>query len=167
MQYQAGQRLDSSPPSEGQMPILSGPSLDIFAFYSRLSTREIKDWSKGRIRQALFVEKSIPFLLLDLGRSWSLELYLNMHQESETDRQEFFQGDPQQTGMGLILVSCPEAVVQAVRRIEPDSRLMLRLKEDCFDQLTRYASSEECFVEAEMILQRNDSRSMRKNSVSF
>lgn len=150
------------------MPVLNGPSLDVFAFYSRLSTREIKDWSKGKIKHALFVEKSIPFLLLDLGRSWTLEVYLNIHQESEEDRQEFFQGDdPQQSGVGLILVSSPEAVVQAVRSIELDSRIMLRLKEACFDQLSRYGSSEECFVEAEMILQGHDSRTMRKNSVSF
>ncbi|MFW6178613.1 MAG: hypothetical protein ACOC43_09650, partial [Desulfohalobiaceae bacterium] len=151
MQYQAGQKLGASPPKEGQMPVLNGPSLDVFAFYSGLAFKEIKDWSKGRMRMGLFVEKSIPFILLDLGRSWSLEIYLNMYQESEESRQQFFQGDPQETGIGLVLVSFPDAVVQCMRRTGLDSRLMLRLKEACFDQLTRYASSEECFVEAEMI----------------
>ncbi|MFP4672802.1 MAG: hypothetical protein ACOCY5_04900 [Desulfohalobiaceae bacterium] len=146
------------------MPVLNGPSLDVFAFYGELVFREIKDWAKGRIKSRLFVEKSIPFLLLDLGRSWSLELYLNMFQEREQVRQDFFQGDPQQTGMGLILVSYPEAVVQAVRRTELESSLMLRLKEACFDQLTRYGSSEECFVEAEMILQHYGPAEMRKQS---
>lgn len=156
-----GQSLKSAPPSEGYMPVLNQGSFDIFAFYSGLSGKEVKDWLKGKARYGLFLEQSIPVFLLDLGKTWSLDVYFNMFHESEDTRKHFFEGDPGSNRVALILASYPEPVIQAVRTLHIDPGLMLRIKEACFDQLSRYRSKDECFVEAEMILEQHNSKALR------
>lgn len=156
-----GQALGSPPPSEGYMPVLNGASFDIFAFYSGLREKETKDWLKGKVRYGAFIEQSIPVFLLDLGKTWSLDVYFNMFHESEETRKPFFEGDPRSNRVALILASYPEPVIRAVRSIRVDPDLMIRIKEACFDQLSRYRSKDECFIEAEMILEQYDSKALR------
>jgi hypothetical protein len=143
------------------MPVLNQGGFDIFAFYSGLTGREVKDWLKGKARYGVFIEQSIPVFLLDLGKVWSLDVYFNMFHETEATRQAFFEGDPGSSRISLILAAYPEPVIQAVRTLRIDPDLMLRLKEACFDQLSRYRSKDECFVEAEMILEQHNSKALR------
>lgn len=157
----AGQSLQSAPPSEGYMPVLNQGSFDIFAFYSGLTEKEVKDWLKGKARYGVFIEQSIPVFLLDLGKAWSLDVYFNMFHETESTRKPFFESDPGSNRVAIILAAYPEPVVQAVRTLRIDPDLMIRLKEACFDQLSRYRSKDECFIEAEMILERYDSKALR------
>ena len=159
-----GQTLGVTPPFEGYMPVLNGPSFDVIAFFSGLRDRDRKDWLKGRIKYGLHVENGIPLFLLDLGRTWSLDIYFNMLQENEEHRKEFFEGEMKHTRISLSLVSYPEAIVQSVRAIDIDPEFLMALKEACFDQLSKYANKDDCFLSAETILQANDSRSLRKNT---
>lgn len=164
MTLTVGQPLGVTPPFEGYMPVLNKASFDIIAFFSGLTPRDQRDWLKGKIRYGLFVENGIPIFLLDLGKIWSLDVYFNMHQEKEELRKEFFEGDPGQTQINLTLVSYTDTIVQGIRSIEVGQKFMMALKEACFDQLSRYSNKDDCFLEAEAILQATDSRSLRKKA---
>ena len=160
----AGQPLGVTPPFEGYMPVLNRASFDIIAFFSGLTPRDQRDWVKGNIRYGLYVESDIPIFLLDLGKTWSLDVYFNMHQEKEEHRKEFFEGEPGFTKVNLTLVSYTDTIVQGIRTIEVGQKFMMALKEACFDQLSRYASKDDCFLAAETILQSADSKSLRKKT---
>ena len=159
-----GQPLGVTPPFEGYMPVLNGASFDVIAFFSGVTDRDRKDWLKGKVKYGLHIENGIPLFLLDLGRTWSLDVYFNMPQEKEAHRKSFFEGDPAQNSITLTLVSYPEAIVQAVRGIDIDPAFLMALKEACFDQLSNYTNKDDCFLAAETILQANDSRSLRKKT---
>ena len=60
------------------MPILNGPSFDIIAFYSGITRGNITNWLHGQILPGVYVEKSIPIFILDLGKTWRLDVYLNI-----------------------------------------------------------------------------------------
>ena len=81
-----------------------------------------------------------------------------MHQEWEDLRKLFFEGDPNNTKIILTLVSCSDAIVQGIRTIGIEPKVMMSLKEACFDQLSRYSNKDDCFLAAEAILQANDSK---------
>jgi hypothetical protein len=162
--YTVGDCLEVSPPAEGHMPVFDQGSLDLITFASDLKPREIKDWARGKAAYGVYIEKSIPFFLLNLGSSWSLDVYLNIFLESSAQRRQFFEGDPENSGVHLYLVSSSDAVVRAVRSLELTSGEMLRLKEACFDQLSRYSSKDECFIEAELLLNQTDSRMLRRKT---
>jgi hypothetical protein len=162
--YSVGDSLGVNPPTEGHMPIFDQGSLDLITFASDLKTKEIRDWARGKAAYGVYIEKSIPFFLLNLGSSWRLDVYLNIFLESSAERRQFFEGDPENLGVHLYLVSSPDAVVRAVRSLELASGEMLRLKEACFDQLSRYSSKDECFIEAELILNKTDSKMLRRKT---
>ncbi|MCF8104787.1 MAG: hypothetical protein K9K64_04845 [Desulfohalobiaceae bacterium] len=160
----AGQPLGVTPPFEGYMPVLNRASFDIIAFFSGLTPRDLRDWVKGKIRYGLYVENGIPIFLLDLGKTWSLDVYFNMHQEKEEQRKEFFEGEPGYTKVNLTLVSYTDTIVQGIRSIDVGQEFMMALKEACFDQLSRYANKDDCFLAAETILQSSGSKSLRKKT---
>ncbi len=164
MRFAVGKPLGVIPPLEGYMLVFNGASFDIIAFFSGLTKRDRKDWQQGTARYGLYVENDIPIFLLDLGKTWSLDVYFNMHQEQEELRKKFFEGDPGHTEISLVLVSCPEAVVQGIRTIEIEAKFMMALKEVCFDQLSQYSNKDDCFLTAETILQDADSKALRKKA---
>ena len=147
-----GQPIGSSPPKEGYMPIFNGPSFDIVAFYSNITQDQLDDWLKGEVQYGIYIENQIPVLILDLGKTWSLDVYLNIIREDEETRRQFFEGDPTHTEMHLILVSFEDAVVQGIRTIAIDPNIMVQIKEACFHQLSKFSSKEECEEAAEKIL---------------
>jgi len=134
------------------MPILKGPSFDIVAFYSNITQDQLDDWLKGEAQYGIYIENRIPVLILDLGSTWSLDVYLNILREDEETRSRFFEGDPSHTEMHLILVSFEDAVVQGIRTIAIDPNIMVQIKEACFHQLSKFSSKEECEEAAEKIL---------------
>lgn len=164
MKLKVGEPIECKPPREGCMPVINGPSFDLIAFFSDLTKQEINDWLKGKVTYGVFIEESIPVFLLDLGKSWQLDVYLNIHQENEDVRKQFFEGDPNQTRMILTLVSYSEAIVKAIRTIGIDPVNMLRIKEACFDQLSKYSSKETCLEAAENILNNSGGKQLRKKT---
>ena len=159
-----GQPLGVTPPFQGYMPVLNGSSFDILAFFKGLTEKDTREWLKGKVRYGLHVQNGIPVFLLDLGKTWSLDVYFNMHQENEDLRKAFFEGDPAHTQIMLALISYSDAVVQGIRTIGIDPEVMMALKEACFDQLSRYSDKDDCFLEAETILQSNSSKALRKKA---
>lgn len=163
-QYAVGDRLGGTPPAEGHMPIFGQGSFDLITFSSGLKPKAIKDWTKGKATYGVYIEKSIPVFLLNLGSSWTLDVYLNIFLEPTTKRRMFFEGDPKNLGVHLYLVSATDAVVRAVRSLRFDPQEMLRIKEACFDQLSSYPSKDECFIEAELLLNQMDSKTLRRKT---
>ena len=159
-----GQSIGSIPPSEGLMPVINGPSFDIIALYSGLSTREVKDWQDGRLRYGVFVQEGIPFLLLDLGKVWELDISLNMFGESRESRRAFFEGDPETTEVHLVLASYPSVVILAKRTVRLDPEDMRRIKEACLTQLSAYPSAQACRRVIDRISAAYDSTAMRKRA---
>jgi hypothetical protein len=162
MTITVGQPLDITPSEEGYEPILNGPCFDIIAFYSGITQADIDDWLHGQILHGIYVEKSIPIFILDLGRNWSLDVYLNILGEREKFRRKFFEGDPNDTKMHLILTSFPDTIVQGIRTIAIDPNLLKDIKEACFHQLSRYGSKEECQEAAEEIMDKWSSQALRE-----
>ncbi len=164
MKLKVGEPIECKPPREGCMPVINGPSFDLIAFFSDLTKQEINDWLKGKIAYGVYIEESIPVFLLDLGKSWQLDVYLNIHQENEDVRKQFFEGDPNQTRMILTLVSYSEAIVKAIRTIGIDPVNMLRIKEACFEQVLKYPSKEACQKTALKILSKYSADKLRAKS---
>jgi hypothetical protein len=159
--FTVGQPIGSTPPKEGYMPILNGPSFDIVAFYSGITQDQLDDWLKGEAQYGIYIESRIPVFILDLGKAWSLDVYLNILREDEETRRRFFEGDPKHTEMHLILVSFEDAVVQAIRTIAIDPNIMVQIKEACFHQLSKFSTVEECQDTAEGILDKYNSAMLR------
>jgi len=159
-----GQTLGSIPPSQGTMPVLNGPSFDVIAFYSDLSHREVRDWQEGRLRYGVFIQEGIPILLLDLGKTWRLDIYLNIFREPSESRRPFFEGDPESTDVHLALASYPSVIVMAKRSIRIDPSHMMQIKEACFTQLSAYHSAEECSCVIDRIYARYDSKALRQRA---
>jgi len=113
MTITVGQPIGITPPEEGYMPILKGPSFDVIAFFSNLSESQILDWLTGGVDYGVFVEDDIPIFLLDLGNTWTLNVHINILVESEEDQRAFFEGDPNATNVSLTLASYPKTIVQA------------------------------------------------------
>lgn len=162
--YSVGDCLGVTPPAEGHMPVFDQGSFDLITFASDLKPKAVKDWTRGRAAYGVYIKKSIPVFLLNLGSSWILDVYLNIFLESTEVRRLFFEGDPKNLGVHLYLVSSADAVVRAVRSLELNSQEMLRLKEACFDQLSSYPSKDECFIEAELLLNQMDSKTLRRKT---
>ncbi len=163
-QYAVGDRLGVTPPAEGHMPIFGQGSFDLITFASGLKPKAIRDWTRGKAAYGVYIEKSIPVFLLNLGSSWTLDVYLNIFLESTAERRLFFEGDPKNLGVHLYLVSVTDAVVRAVRSLAFDPQEMLKIKEACFDQLSSYPSKDECFIEAELLLNQMDSQRLRRKT---
>jgi hypothetical protein len=156
-----GQPIGSAPPKEGYIPVLNGPSFDIVAIYADLTQAQIDDWIKGEAQYGIYIESRIPVFILDLGKSWSLDVYLNILRENEKTRRRFFEGDPTHTEMHLTLVSFEDAVVQAIRTIAIDPNIMVQIKEACFHKLSKYSTIVECQDIAEGILDKFNSATLR------
>ena len=161
MTLTVGQPIGSTPPKEGYMPVINGSSFDIIAFFSNISETELRDWLKGEIQYGVYIEGSIPIVILDIGKAWSLDVFLNIHRESEEIRRQFFEGDPQHTEMHLILVSFEAAIVQGIRTIAIEPNVMANIKEACFYQLSVYSSQEDCQAAAENLLDKYGSQDLR------
>ena len=156
-----GQPIGSNPPKEGYMPILNGSSFDIVAFYADITQEQLDDWLKGEVHYGIYIENRIPVLILDLGKSWSLDVFLNILREDEEGRRQFFEGDPKHTEIHLILVSFEDAVVQSIRTIAIDPNIMAQIKEACFNQPAKFSSKEDCQEAAEKILDKYNSATLR------
>lgn len=159
-----GQPIGFTPPKEGYMPVINGSSFDILAFFSNLTDKEQKDWLKGKARYDVYIENSIPVFLLDLGKTWSLDVFFNILQENEDIRKNFFEGDPNHTQISLILVSYSDSIIRGIRTIAIDTDIMLKLKEACFGQLVQYPSKEACQKAAEVILDKYNADQLRKKA---
>jgi len=57
-----------------------------------------------------------------------------------------------------------EAIVQAIRTIGIGPEFMLKIKEACFDQLSKYSSIEACLEAAERIFEKFDGKQLRKKT---
>ena len=90
MTLTVGQPLDIKPSNEGYVPVFNGPGFDIIAFYSDLTQADIDVWLTGQLLHGIYVEQSIPIFILDLGKTWSLDIYLNILAEPEQFRRRFF-----------------------------------------------------------------------------
>jgi hypothetical protein len=156
-----GQPIGSTPPKEGYMPVLNGPSFDIVAFYSGITQAQLDDWLKGEVQYGIYIESRIPVFILDLGKAWSLDVYLNILREDEETRRRFFEGDPRHTEIHLILVSFEDGVVQGIRTIAIDPNIMAQIKEACFNQPAKFSSREDCQEAAEKILDKYNSAVLR------
>ncbi len=167
MTLTVGKPLGVTPPLEGYMPVLNGASFDIIAFFSGLTEKQKNDWLRGKIRYGLYIENDIPMFLLDLGKTWSLDFYFNMHQEREELRKLFFEGDPGHAKIILTLISYSDAIVQGIRTIGIEPKIMLALKEACFEQLSIFSDKHDCFLAAEAILHGNSSKALRKKGETF
>ena len=162
MTLTVGKPLGVTPPFEGYMPVLNGSSFSIIAFFSRVTIQDRKDWLVGKAQYGLYSENGIPIFLLDLGKTWSLDVYFNMLQENKNQRSQFLEGVQEDTKILLVLVSFPDAIVQCIRGIIIELKIMLALKEVCFDQLSRYSTQKDCSLAAKKILQAKDSKALRK-----
>jgi hypothetical protein len=161
MTFSVGHPIGCTPPKEGYMPIVNGSSFDIIAFFSNLKDREQRDWLKGKAGYGVYIENSIPVFLLDLGKSWSLDVYLNILQEKEDIRKAFFEGDPNKTQIMLTLVSYSDTIVRGIRTIVIDPNIMLKIKEACFDQLSNYASKDACQQAADKLMAHYTAKQLR------
>ena len=162
MTLTVGQSLGLDPSNEGYAPVLNGPCFDIIAFYSGITQADRDDWLHGQILHGVYVEKSIPIFILDLGKTWSLDVYLNILGEREEFRKKLFEGDPKHTSMHLILTSFPDTIIQGIRTIAIDPNLLKDIKEACFHQLMRYGSKEECQEAADGIMGKWSSQALRR-----
>lgn len=162
--YLIGEPLGVTPPADGHMPVLDQGSFDLITFASGLKSKAIKDWNKGKGSYGVYIEKSIPVFLLNLGTSWTIDVYFNVFLEPAEKRCHFFEDDPGTLSVHLYLVSTDNAVVRAFRSLELDPQEMLRLKEACFDQITCYSSKDECYIEAELLLHQMDSKALRRKT---
>ena len=162
--YSIGDSLGVTPPAEGIMPIFGPGSFDLIFFASGLKPKAIRDWAKGKAAYGIYIEKSIPILAFNLGSSWALDMYINILLESKNERRNFLEGDPNNLTVYLYLVSSVDAVVRAVRSLILPSDEMLRIKEACFDQVSRYPTKDECFIEAELLLNQMTSKALRRKA---
>jgi hypothetical protein len=156
-----GQPLDVKPQCEGYMPVLNGPSFDIIAFYSNLTQEKIDDWLQGKIMHGVVVERSIPIFVIDLGKSWRMDIYLNILLEDEELQRKFFEGDLDQATIHLTLVSYSDSIIQGIRTIAIEPDLMSQIKEACFRQISVYKSAEECQDVAEEMMAKWSSEDLR------
>ncbi len=143
------------------MPVINGSIFDIMAFFSDLTDKEQQDWLQSKADYDVYIKNNIPFFLLDLGSSWSLDVYLNILQENEDVQESFLGSDQYHPKINLILISYPDGVVQGVRSVDIDLDTMLRIKEACLDQLVQYTSKEACRKEALKILARYNGNQLR------
>ncbi len=143
------------------MPVINGSIFDIMAFFSDLTDKEQQDWLQSKADYDVYIKNNIPFFLLDLGSSWSLDVYLNILQENEDVQKSFLGSDQYHPKISLILISYPDGVVQGVRSVDIDLDTMLRIKEACLDQLVQYTSKEACRKEALKILARYNGNQLR------
>jgi len=146
------------------MPVFGQGSFDVITFASGLTSKTIKDWSRGKAAYGIYIQKSIPILVLNLGSSWALDVYINILLESKEKRRSFLEGDPNSLTVSLYLVSAADALVRAVRSLVLPPEEMLRIKEACFDQVSRYQSKDECFIEAELLLNQTNSKTLRRKA---
>ena len=161
MPLTVGQPLDITPSQEGYVPVLNGPSFDIVALYSDITQTGLNDWLYGPIQHGVYVEKSVPIFILDLGQTWNLDISLNILSEDEEIKKKFFESDPNYTRMHLILTSYPDTIVQAIRTIAIDPELMRIIKEVCFNQVSKYSSHEECQAAIEELRSKWSSKALR------
>jgi hypothetical protein len=159
--FTVGQPIGSTPPKEGYMPVLNGPSFDIVAFYSNITQAQLDDWLKGEAQYGIYIESRIPVFILDLGETWSLDVYLNVLREGDETLKQFFEGDPNHTEIHLILVSFEDAVVLGIRTIAIDPQIIAQIKEACFHQPSKFSSMQECQKAAEGILDKFSSATLR------
>lgn len=156
-----GQSIGSTPPHEGYLPIVNGSSLNIAAFTFDPTDQEEQEWLKGKAECNVFVKNSIPIILVDIGRLWSFEVYLNLLQEDEKVREAFLGSDPYHPKADLLLISCSNAIVRAIRTIDIDHGMMLRIKEASFEQSLKYPSIKACRQAALKILDNYNANQLR------
>lgn len=164
MTFKMGQPIECIPPKEGYLPVLNGSSFDIIAFLANITRQEIDDWLKGEARIGLYIKKSIPIVLFDLGRSWSFDIYLNILQENEDVRESFLGSDNYHPKTILTLVSYSDSIVQGIRTIDIHFDLLLKIKEACFEQALKYPSKEACQKIALKLLSKYSADKLRAKS---
>ena len=141
-----GQVLDVRPEGEGPAPVLTGGGFEVFCFYGGLTRAETEGFATGAMRCGVYVEDAIPVLVLEIEDFGGLEVAFNIFAESEEKRRAFFEEDPQAATARLILCDHPAAVVRAVRTFHPGIKTMSRIKQACFDQLSRHDDVSRCFA---------------------
>jgi hypothetical protein len=107
------------------------------------------------------VERSIPIFVIDLGKSWRMDIYLNILLEDEELQRKFFEGDLDQATIHLTLVSYSDSIIQGIRTIAIEPELMSQIKEACFRQISVYKSAEECQDVAEEMMARWSTEDLR------
>ena len=162
-----GKPLDFAPPGEGPIPYLAGATLHVYTFYAGLESQDVRAWTKGAIQYGVFVQDSIPFFLLDIAGFGELDMPLNIFWEPEEKQKEFFEGNPTANAIPLVLADYPEAIVRGVRLITIDPKIMFRIKETLFDQLSVYPSADACTENLSTIFESFDSYEMRERSTLY
>jgi len=109
-----------------------------------LTAKDQQDWLQGKADYGLYIKNNIPFFLLDLGSSWSFDIYLNILQQNKDVRESFLGSDDYYPKTILTLVSYSMSIVQGARTIDIDFDIMLRIKEACLEQTLKYPSKKAC-----------------------
>jgi len=145
LDLQVGQALGIRPEGEGPAPVLVGGGFEVFFFYGGLSREEVQGFATGAISCGVYVEDSIPVLVLDIEHFGGLEVAFNIFVEPEDKRRQFFESNPAGGTAHIVLCDHPGSVVQAVRLIRPGTQAVSEIKKACFDQLHLYKNLTQCF----------------------
>ncbi len=76
LQFLYDLRLDIRLGKDGRIVLDGMRKIPIIAFFSGVTIQDKKDWLVGKAQYGLYSENGIPIFLLDLGKTWSLDAYI-------------------------------------------------------------------------------------------
>ena len=106
-QYCTGREMYVGLPTEGFFNVLIS--------LKKISRRERKLFKNGKLTAYLFEKKDIPFLILDFGEGFSIDISLDISRFDDETRQAWIESES--NAIAIFLVEATTGILQSIRLI--------------------------------------------------
>jgi hypothetical protein len=106
-QYCTGRELNVALPTNGLFNVLMS--------LKKISRKERKLFKNGKLTAYLFEKKDIPFLVLDFGEGFSIDISLDISRFDDENRQAWIQSES--NAIAIFLVEATTGILQNIRLI--------------------------------------------------
>ncbi|MDD2541158.1 MAG: hypothetical protein PHH28_08950 [Desulfuromonadaceae bacterium] len=148
--------------AEGPVIQVVESSMDIYCWCNGITSKEANAWRRGWLEYGVFVNKSIPFFLLNYPEAkMGFDASLNIWAEKEAGHDYATFLTIPGNMINLFLIENSTNILKAMRMIGATYEIMDTIKETCARQLDTYADAREvtaaigtttrCFSTADML----------------
>lgn len=106
-QYCTGRELNVALPTDGLFNVLMS--------LKKISRKERKLFKNGKLTAYLFEKKDIPFLILDFGEGFSIDISIDISRFDDETRQAWI--DSETNAVVIFLVEATTGILEAIRLI--------------------------------------------------
>ena len=111
--------------------------LDVVFYNLSKSKDYAKSWGQATLRYGLYVENSIPFLLVELPQEKkSYSLAVNIYDIGQGERAKWLQET--EATMNVFLINATNNMIESLRTITFNAAMAAELRKTCQAQLTQY-----------------------------